>query len=229
MAKLSDYKVNNGSYNMNLDAEILETAIKEHEKEPVIRFYGWSPACVSLGRNQSLEHINVDYCRKNKIDIVRRITGGRGLLHDDEVTYSFVCKIEFLNAGDSVIASYKEISSAIISGFKNIDIDLEFGGKRKPEQVHDYCMLLSTGADLCFNNLKLIGSAQFRKSGYILQHGSVLLSYNKDKIEKIFNETPRINSITCINEINASLTKRDIINAMKKGFTDYFSLSFNLI
>ena len=127
MAKLIEYMVNNGKINMETDSEILESAIKNKEREPIIRFYGWSPKCVSLGRNQTFDHININYCSKNKIDIVKRVTGGRGLLHDDEVTYSFICPIDFLQAGESVIKSYKEISSAIIEVFKNIDITLEIG------------------------------------------------------------------------------------------------------
>lgn len=226
MAKLIEYKENNGRYNMDFDEQLLKTAIDNNEKEPIIRFYGWKPACVSLGRNQSFNHINFDFCKENNIDIVKRVTGGRGLLHDDEVTYSFICPVEFLRNGNSVIASYKEISSAIIEGFKNIDIKLEIGGKKKIEASHDYCMLLSTGADLSYNGTKLIGSAQYRTQGYILQHGSILFSYDKNKIEKIFNETTKEHSITCINEINNSLTRKDIIEAMIKGFKDYFSISY---
>jgi len=227
MAKLLEYKINTGENNMLIDEQILDNAVKNNEKEPVLRFYGWKPACVSIGRNQSAENINIEYCKSQQIDIVRRATGGRALLHDDEVTYSFVCPVDFLESGSSIIASYKEISSAIIEGFKNINIKLELGGRKKIEASHDYCMLLSTGADLSYNGIKLIGSAQFRKHSYILQHGSVLFSYNAEKIEKIFNEKTQQGSITCINEINPNLKKNDIIEAMKKGFQDYFDVNFN--
>lgn len=226
MATLIEYKENTGKINMEYDSYLLESAIKNNEQEPIIRFYGWHPQCVSLGRNQSIEHINVDYCRNNNIDIVKRVTGGRGLLHDDEVTYSFICPISFLQSGKSVIASYKEISSAIINGFKNIDIALEIGGKKKPNTSFDYCMSISTGADLCFNGEKLIGSAQYRKQNYILQHGSILFSYNEKIIENIFNEKTQSNTITYINRINDKLTRLDIIDSMKIGFKDYFSISY---
>ena len=225
MAKLIDYKENNGEYNMSFDSQLLDEAINEKMKEPIIRFYGWNPPCVSLGRNQSFEHIDVYFCKQNGIDIVKRVTGGRGLLHDNEVTYSFICPIDFLRKGESIITSYKEISSAIIEGFKNIDIELELGGKKKIEATHDYCMLISTGADLSHNGKKLIGSAQYRKQGYILQHGSVLFNYNLQIIEKIFQEKNNNNSITYIDEINPALTRKDVVSAMLKGFKDYFSIS----
>ncbi len=226
MAKLIDYKENTGSINMAIDAELLDSAINNNEKEPIIRFYAWKPKCVSLGRNQDVSHVNVEYCEKNNIDIVKRITGGRGLLHDNEVTYSFICPVEFLNTGDSVIASYKEISSAIIQGFKNLDIELELGGKKKISTSFEYCMSLSTGADLCYQNKKLIGSAQFRKQNYILQHGSILFDYDTQTIENIFNEKASEDAITYINRINNNLTREDIIDSIKKGFCDYFSILF---
>lgn len=226
MAILIDYKESSGQINMNTDSQLLESAIKNQEKDPILRFYGWSPKCVSLGRNQKETHINLKYCQDNNIDIVRRPTGGRGLLHDDEVTYSFICSSDFLNTGDSVIKSYKEISSAIITGFKNIDINLEFGGNKKLSSAYEYCMLLSTGADLCYNGQKLIGSAQFRKHNYILQHGSILFNYDAYTIEQIFKENTDTQSITYINKINNNLTRTDIIESMKQGFKEYFSISF---
>lgn len=226
MAILIDYKEYNGADNMRIDSDILNDAIKKQSKEPVLRFYGWKPACVSLGRNQSFEHINIDFCKKNNIDIVRRVTGGRGLLHDNEVTYSFVCPCNFLEGGESIIKSYKEISSAIIEGLKTVGIKTELGNKKQRSATFDYCMSLSTGADLCFEGKKLIGSAQFRAHNYILQHGSVLFSYDKNIIENIFNEKTDDNSIIGINTINPDLKREDIVKAMQKGFKEYFKFVF---
>jgi lipoyl(octanoyl) transferase len=226
MAKLIEYKVYSGIKNMQIDSEILEESISNEVTEPIVRFYAWNPACVSLGRNQKEEHVNTEYCKAHNIDTVRRVTGGRGLLHDDEVTYSFVCPCDYLIGGESIIKSYKEISSAIILGFKKLGIELDFGGKKKINNSFDYCMALSTGADLCYEDKKLIGSAQFRKQNYLLQHGSVLFSYKKDVVDTIFNETTPENTITCIKEINPDLTRLDIVNAMTAGFKEYFNLSY---
>lgn len=226
MATLIEYKVYNGETNMQIDSDILDESIATNRKEPVIRFYGWEPACVSFGRNQKEENINTEYCKLNNIDTVRRVTGGRGLLHDNEVTYSFVCPCNYLQNGESIIKSYKEISSAIILGFKQLNIELEFGGKKKINNSFDYCMALSTGADLCYREKKLIGSAQFRKQNFLLQHGSVLFDYKKEVVDTIFNEETPKNTITCINEINPELTRKDIVEAMTCGFKEYFNISF---
>lgn len=211
--KIIPYAVKTGRENMQIDSDLLENAIKLQAKEPVLRLYGWSPACVSLGRNQKDVFIDYDYLKSQNIDVVRRLTGGRALLHDNEVTYSFVCPVNYLKNGANVVESYKEISQILIDNLKKLKIDLNFGSEKAVRTKFDYCMLISTGADLCFNGKKLIGSAQYRKEGYILQHGSILYDYDKKLLENIFKEEP--NTVISIKEINPSLTKEDIINAFK--------------
>lgn len=173
------FEVKTGQENMQIDSDLLEYAIKNQLKEPIFRLYGWSPACVSLGRNQKSDFLDLDFLKQNNIDYVRRLTGGRALLHDNEITYSYICPASFLENGENVVNSYKEISKILIAAFKKLDIELDFGGIKKVNGHKDYCMLVSTGADLCYKNRKLIGSAQFRKEGYILQHGSILYDYDK--------------------------------------------------
>lgn len=199
---------------MQIDSDLLDNAIKNQTKELVFRLYGWSPACVSLGRNQKDDFVDEELLETCGIDIVRRLTGGRALLHDDEITYSYVCPAASLKNGENVVESYKEISQILINAFAQIGIELELGGKRKLQGHKDYCMLVSTGADLCWHGRKLIGSAQFRKEGYILQHGSILYSYNRDLLERIFKEKVDTSSIVSVKEINPNLTKQEIISLL---------------
>ena len=206
------FEVKTGQENMQIDSDLLEYAIKNQLKEPIFRLYGWSPACVSLGRNQKSDFLDLAFLKQNNIDYVRRLTGGRALLHDNEITYSYICPISFLENGENVVNSYKEISKVLIDAFKKLDIELDFGGTKKVNGHKDYCMLVSTGADLCYKNRKLIGSAQFRKEGYILQHGSILYDYDKELLEKIFKEKVDSSSIVSIREINPFLSLNDIIN-----------------
>ena len=152
--------------------------------------------------------------RENNIDVVRRLTGGRALLHADEITYSFICPTLYLKNGEHVVSSYKEISRILIDKFKTIGIDLDFGSNKPVKTGFDYCMLISTGADLCYHGKKLIGSAQCRKQGYILQHGSILYDYDKALLEKIFKEPVSTDEITSIKEINPKLTKEKIIDIL---------------
>lgn len=210
--KYIEFDIYTGEKNMQIDSDLLDLAIKNQIKEPTFRLYAWKPACVSLGRNQNETFLNKDFLKKKNIDVVKRLTGGRALLHDNELTYSYICPISFLDNGESVVNSYKEISQILIDGFKKLGINLEFPKNKRPHTKFDYCMSISTGADLCYKGKKLIGSAQFRKEGYILQHGSVLFDYNKDLIEQIFKENVDETSITCIKEIKPNLSIDDIIN-----------------
>ncbi|MBS4759265.1 MAG: lipoate--protein ligase family protein [Clostridium sp.] len=218
------YSINNGKYNMDLDEAILNMAIENKLLSPILRLYGWKPACVSLGRNQSDGQINKSYCAEQRIDIVKRLTGGRALLHDCELTYSFVCPINFLQHGETIIQSYKEISTAIAAGFKLLSIETEFPEQKKVSTKFEYCMSLATGADLSYQGKKIVGSAQFRKQGYILQHGSILLNYDYTKIVNIFAEKPVSEKITTINAINKDITVDKLAFALKQGFEDYFKL-----
>lgn len=218
MVKFIPYAINDGKYNMDFDEKLLDSAIKNQIKTPVLRLYGWSPACLSLGRNQKDSNINTRYCNENGIDRVRRLTGGRALLHDNELTYSFATPCSFLKNGESVIQSYKEISGGLIEGFSLLGVELNFGQEKKAATKFEYCMSLSTGADLCFEGKKLIGSAQFRKENYILQHGSILLDYDKEKIKNIFGESPDEEKITTLNAINPAISLEELCNSIKTGF-----------
>jgi lipoate-protein ligase A len=214
MIKYIPFAVYDGKKNMDIDAQLLEDAISSHRADAVFRLYGWNPPCISLGRNQDDNFLDKDFLKKNNIDVVRRLTGGRALLHDNEITYSFICPVEYLENGEHIVSSYKEISQILIDRFKKLGIELDFGTAKPVKTGFDYCMLISTGADLCYKNKKLIGSAQCRKNGYILQHGSILYDYDKELLEKIFGEKVDPSEITTIKEINPDISKEDIIKIL---------------
>ena len=203
--KYLGYSIHSGAENMRLDLEMLERAINENAEEPLFRLYGWAPKCISLGRNQKDDFLN------GEIDSVRRLTGGRALLHDNEVTYCYVGKA---NEHESVIDSYKKISGILIDFFDTLGIKLEYGENKRVSSHYDYCMLLSTGADVCYQGKKIIGSAQCRKNGYILQHGSILFGYDKTLLENLFHE--EVKGITTVNEILPDMTKENFVNLFEK-------------
>ena len=214
MIKFIPYEVLTGKKNMQKDSDLLDFAISEKLSYPIFRLYGWRPACISLGRNQQDSFIDKKFLKDTNIDVVKRLTGGRALLHDDEITYSFICPISYLNHGENVTKSYIEISQILIEKFAKLGIELDFGGSKPVNTKFDYCMLISTGADLCYRGKKLIGSAQCRKEGYILQHGSILYNYNRQLLEKIFHENVSTDAITSIKEINPKLSRQQVIDAL---------------
>lgn len=213
--KIVDYNIFNGQKNMDIDSEILEESIRLNRKEAVFRFYGWSPACVSLGRNQKDDFIDYNLLKKYGVDCVRRLTGGRALFHDNELTYSYVIPASELENGENITESYKQISGILIDIFEKLGIKLTIGGLERHITRDNYCMSVSTGADLCFGGRKFIGSAQCRKNGYILQHGSILLDYDKNLIDKIFHENTDFSTIVTLKEINSDITVDDIISIVK--------------
>lgn len=214
--KIIPYETRTGKENMQIDSDLLDFAIKNELKEPIFRLYGWEPACVSLGRNQKDDFLDYKLLKSKNIDVVRRLTGGRALLHDNEITYSFICPESFLQNGSHIVSSYKEISQILIDKFKKLGIDLDFGSSKPIKTGFDYCMLISTGADLCYKEKKLIGSAQCRSHGYILQHGSILYGYDKKLLEEIFKEKVSTDEITSIKEINPKLSKEKIIDILNE-------------
>ena len=214
--KIIPYETRTGKENMQIDSDLLDFAIKNELKEPIFRLYGWDPACVSLGRNQKDDFLDYELLKSKNIDVVRRLTGGRALLHDNEITYSFICPESFLQNGSHIVSSYKEISQILIDKFKKFGIDLDFGASKPIKTGFDYCMLISTGADLCYKEKKLIGSAQCRSHGYILQHGSILYDYDKKLLEEIFKEKVSTDEITSIKEINPKLSKEEIIDILNE-------------
>lgn len=210
--KYLGFSVNSGAKNMEIDSEMLDNAILAKEKNILFRLYAWKPKCISLGRNQK-----EDFLTNENIDCVRRLTGGRALLHDNEITYCCVAPLDKIPEGQSVVASYKYISGILIEFFKTLGVELVFGGNKKVSTNHDYCMLLSTGADLCYKDKKIIGSAQCRKNGYILQHGSILFGYEKKFLEELFKEP--VEGISTVSEILPNLTKGDFVKKMENFLT----------
>ena len=81
---------------MRIDSDLLDSAIENKLDYPIFRLYAWKPACVSLGRNQKDDFLDRSFLKENNIDVVRRLTGGRALLHADEITYSFICPTLYL-------------------------------------------------------------------------------------------------------------------------------------
>lgn len=206
--KYLGFSVNSGSLNMEIDAQMLEHAISTSEKDILFRLYGWSPKCISLGRNQKDDFLT------GEIEAVRRLTGGRALLHDNEITYCCVAPADAIPNGQSVVDSYKYISGILIDFFRTLGVELDFGENKRVSTHYDYCMLLSTGADVCYKGQKIIGSAQCRKNGYILQHGSILFGYDKSLLENLFHE--EVKGIITVNEILPTLTKEEFVKKFEE-------------
>lgn len=169
---------NTGQYNMQYDIELAKRA--ELEKTAFFRLYMWSPYCISLGANQKFEDIKLDKAKQDGLDVVKRPTGGRAILHAEEWTYSAAFPTTL---GVSSQEIYRRISLALVRGLKtydgkligaeleNIQPDFAEALKRPTGAV---CFATAAKSEVKFKGKKLIGSAQRKMNGAILQHGSLL-------------------------------------------------------
>jgi len=189
--------------NMAIDEAIM-IAHREGLVPPTIRFYQWSPAAVSLGYFQNLEkEIDVDVCKNLGIDIVRRPTGGKAVLHDKELTYSFIIRENHPLVNGSILETYKKISGGIIRGLSYLGIKAELvplreklksapsGNEAKSKIPHSdiksICFSVPSQYEVQVKGKKIVGSAQVRKREIVLQHGSLLIELEKDKLFSVFN------------------------------------------
>jgi len=176
--------------NMAIDDAIFQ-CIQDGRSLPTIRFYDWEPSTISCGFNQEAAK-EVDFTALDELGFgfVRRPTGGRVVLHDNEVTYSVISPVAERLAGN-VTASYSEISKALAKGFEllGIKVDFEKGNlsSEHQRQVANPCFTSSSRYELSYKRKKIVGSAQVRKNGCLLQHGSILLNYDQSKLAQILH------------------------------------------
>ncbi|MEC2075394.1 lipoate--protein ligase family protein [Metabacillus fastidiosus] len=181
------------AYNMALDEALLEWH-SEGKIPPTIRFYGWDPPTLSVGYFQKVEkEINMEAVKKYGLGFVRRPTGGRGVLHDMELTYSVIVSEEHPEMPKTVTEAYRVISEGILEGFKNLGLDAYFAIPRTEEEKQGLknprsavCFDAPSWYELVVEGRKVAGSAQTRQKGVILQHGSILLDLNEDMLFDLF-------------------------------------------
>ncbi|MCQ6273727.1 lipoate--protein ligase family protein [Bacillus sp. V3B] len=181
------------SFNMALDEALLEWN-SQGQIPPVIRFYGWNPATLSIGYFQKVEkEINLATVKEQGLGFVRRPTGGRAVLHEHELTYSVIVSEEHSKMPKTVTEAYRVISEGILKGFHNLGLDAYFS---VPTTDEDRASLKSPQSAVCFDasswyelvveGRKVAGSAQTRQKGVILQHGSILLDLDENKLFSLF-------------------------------------------
>lgn len=178
------------AWNMAADEAMLISCASEAGR-PTLRFYGWNPPAVSIGYFQRLAtEIDQDVCQKLGIDIIRRLTGGRAVLHEHELTYSLVVREDEPYVPSTVTESYRFFSRAIIAGLSRLGIAAEMKSpethKGKPRtQASAACFDAPSHYEIIVAGRKLVGSAQVRRDGVLLQHGSILLSLQPKRIAAV--------------------------------------------
>ena len=166
-----------GAWNMAVDEAILEH-IGSHDSLPTLRVYAWEPACLSLGHAQPFSDVDIDRLTARGWEVVRRPTGGRAILHTDELTYSVIAPNDEPNVAGTVLESYNRLAQALLVAVKNLKLPVEMkegktNGNSTPNPI---CFEVPSTYEITVNGKKLIGSAQARKKEGVLQHGSLPLT-----------------------------------------------------
>ena len=229
---------NSGSFNMETDLFLARNCEPD---EAVFRLYRWEPYCISLGANQNENIVNYNETKKNNIGMVTRPTGGRAILHAEEITYSVIYPV---SNDTSARELYSEINLALKKGLekynqklKNIELEAE-----QPDYSSIYkensgaiCFAASAKSELKYNGKKLAGSAQRKFKNSILQHGSILcgsfhkriidyLNINEEEKEKIKVELTE-KTIELQSILKKDINYELLSEALVIGFKEYFNIS----
>jgi lipoate-protein ligase A len=233
---------NDSFFNMALD-EVLLLACQNQDSVPILRLYQWVPPGISLGYFQSLEKtIDLKKCHEKGIDFVRRITGGRAVLHENEITYSICASEKYYDKlGKNVSETYRNISFAFIQALRFLNIQADWV---KPHKASDNphsnfsvappCFASTSRYEITVQGKKLIGSAQRRFKNCFIQHGSLLLGKGRLDLlsflplsDKEKERKTILEKSTSLEEIlNQKIILEKVIEAIQWGFENFFEVNF---
>ncbi len=177
-----------GAWNMALDEAILESVVNQ-KCPPTLRLYAWFPPCLSLGQAQPVRDVDMAALESRGWDLVRRPTGGRAILHTDELTYSVAARQDEPRVSGSILESYRRISAALLHALVILGLspraDQKYPLPDGAQQNGAVCFEVPSNYEITVNGKKLIGSAQARRSNGILQHGSLPLYGDLTRITQV--------------------------------------------
>lgn len=231
----------NGAMNMAIDESLLES-VSAHRTATTLRLYDWDPYTLSLGHAQPFSEINLNALQEYNWGLVRRPTGGKAILHADELTYSITASDDDPIATGNVIESYRRISSGLLNALSIINIEADSKPKDAANQSDSkspVCFQYPSDYEITYGGKKLIGSAQARKKNGILQHGTVplfgdiarivlALNFPNDSEKEKSRQKIISRATTISNILGKVLSWDEMANAMKCGFEQALNITFQL-
>jgi len=228
-----------GAWNMAVDETILES-VSSKTQFPTLRLYDWFPFTLSIGHAQPAADVNIAALRDRKWTLVRRPTGGRAILHADELTYSVCAPVDDPTISGSVLESYQKISNALLLSLKFIGINADSKQKKSSDLnfSHDpVCFQFPSDYEITYQEKKLIGSAQARKKNGVLQHGAIPLSGDISRVIDVLNFSNEIsmlnskdrllNRATTIKEtLGREISWFELASAISEGFSQKLEIRF---
>jgi lipoate-protein ligase A len=237
-----DDQPRSGAANMAMDQALAEAAAAG-EAPPTLRFYRWQPPAVSLGRHQPLSDIDAEIVQELGYDIVRRPTGGRAILHTDELTYAVTAAADEPRVSGSLMDAYLRLSNALLSGLQRVGLNADKAGGdvRAGPNVSAACFEVPSAYEITAYGRKLIGSAQSRRAGYVLQHGSLPLVGDIGRLidvlalpaeerarlrAEMVNRATTLAEALGVEENDPSLDFKHVAQAIIQGFSELLNLDF---
>lgn len=217
-----------GSLNMAID-DFLFQSLGE-EPQTYLRFYRWEKPTVSLGYTQNIEKVvDVEYCQKQGIDIVRRMTGGKLVLHHKEVTYS-LCSSDSETFTSTLSESYRLISQALMRGLEKMGLKPFLADAPPQSYVRGNlpCFSYPARDEIEVDGKKIVGSAQKRVGSTFIQHGSIPLEEDEDLLKSVSLLEEKENNTRMISLSHATSRKVSFdwaVNHLASGISEYFNIS----
>src|SRR2546422_10508599 len=221
-----------GIRNMAIDAALLDEVDSSSDLRTIVRFYGWVRPTVSLGRNQTIDKaVDTEYCIANGIDVVHRPTGGRAVLHDDELTYAVISNDSSF-FGDTIYGNYKRVSEALCLGYTRLGVPAVLApDTRKTNPASNGgdppCFLSPARYELMVGGRKIVGSAQRRVRRSFLQHGSMPVTCNRDNLARatgVTDSAPLLMEMAGVRVVFSAPSPHDtVIRKFIRAFPKYFS------
>lgn len=182
-----------GALNMAIDQTIADN-ISSGGFVPTIRFFSWNPFCLSLGKHQSINDVNLESCKKLNVDVIKRPTGGKAVFHATEFTYSVIIPAASKLFRKTIHETYLLIAEWLSDGLSEYGIKASLMPKlnlrqKKKISGNPSCFSSASDYEITINNKKLIGSAQRRWPGVVLQHGSLLIGNDYLKVSDLLNHS----------------------------------------
>ncbi len=218
-----------GSFNMAVDDYLLNSLADS--PQTFIRFYRWKRPTVSLGYSQRLHKVaDVDFCQQNGIDIVRRMTGGKLVLHHKEVTYS-ICSSDSQTFPPTVGDSYKLVSEALIRGLEKMGLEpyLAVAAPAVYARGNLPCFSYPARNEIEIMGKKIIGSAQKRVGLRFIQHGSIPLESEDNllrSVSRLKTDQKVIRLISLSEALGKKVDFNWVVEKLTIGFSEYFGISF---
>ncbi len=231
-----------GPRNMAVDEAILE-AVASGGAPPTLRLYAWQPPCLSLGYAQPVTDVDREALGRLGWDLVRRPTGGRAILHTDEITYAVIAPDDDPLVAGGVLASYRRLSLGLLAALRRLGLEPEVKGDEPVPQAtrhNPVCFQVPSAYEITVRGKKLVGSAQVRRRGAVLQHGTLPLQGDIARVcqaLRFADETQRAQAAALVRAraatveslLGRAVTWEEAAEALRWGFTRGLGLTLRAV